>query len=116
MLAVAALSSMAALTRTQVRYWQNDLTLFEHALKITKNNTIAENNYGCAFLAEKRLNEAVLHFNNSLLLNPLYTNARNNLGNAFMLQGKFKEARECFNSVYNKLVIQRKYTTSLVWR
>ncbi len=98
-LAVAALSSMAALTRTQVRYWQNDLTLFEHALKITKNNTIAENNYGCAFLAEKRLNEAVLHFNNSLLLNPLYTNARNNLGNAFMLQGKFKEAIECFNSV-----------------
>ena len=96
-LAAVILLSVVLLTRIQVRYWQNSLTLFEHALKVTKNDAIAEKQYGRALLEAGRLDEARLHFNNALRINPGYSDARNNLGQVFLKEGKLNEAIECFN-------------------
>jgi tetratricopeptide (TPR) repeat protein len=81
----------------QVRHWQNSLSLFEYALKVTKNNDLAENSYGCALLETGQTSEALLHISKAVQINPAYLNARNNMGNIYLKQGKANEAITCFN-------------------
>jgi tetratricopeptide (TPR) repeat protein len=95
-LATVILSSLLMLTRMQVRHWQNSFTLFEHTLKVTKNNAIIENNYGRVLLDAERLDEARQHLSNALRIKPRYADALNNIGKVFLNQGKFNEAVACF--------------------
>jgi len=95
----AVLTTALILTRTQVRYWQDSLTLFEHTLRVTENNQIAENSYGCALFDLGRENEAILHLNKALKINPLSKDTRCNLGKVFLKEGKLNEAIACFNEV-----------------
>jgi tetratricopeptide (TPR) repeat protein len=93
------LTSALILSRTQVRYWQNSLTLFEHTLKITENNQLAENSYGCALFDSGQVNEAIFHLSKAVKINPSFIDARNNLGKVFLKEGKLNEAIVCFNEV-----------------
>ncbi|MGA2914653.1 MAG: tetratricopeptide repeat protein [Sedimentisphaerales bacterium] len=98
-LAAVILLSLVILTRMQVRHWQNSITLFEYALKTTKNNAVMENNYGYVLFKAGRDREAVLHLSNAVKINPTYADARDNLGAVFLKQGKFNEAIWCFNEL-----------------
>ncbi len=101
MLAAVVLSSVVILTRMQVGYWRNSLTLFEHALKVTENNDLAES--GCALaLADKgRFSEAELHLRRAIQIsvNPTFFDDRINLGFVLLQQGKFNEAVVCLSEV-----------------
>jgi len=95
-LAMVVLSSAVVLTRMQVRHWQNNATLFEHTLKITKNNIPAENNYGMVMLDAGRADEAIKHFNNVLRMNKNHTSAHVNLGIAYGRLGRHEEEIQNF--------------------
>ena len=84
-------------TRTQVKYWKNSLTLYEHALAVTKNNYIVHNNYAKALVQNGRDAEAVTHFKNAIEINPRYFRAHNGLGNIYLKQGKIEAALDHFN-------------------
>ncbi len=71
------------LTRQQLGYWQDSETLFQHALKVTRNNYIACNNLGSALDQNGQTKEAVSQFQESIRLKPNYAVAHNNL--AFVL-------------------------------
>jgi tetratricopeptide (TPR) repeat protein len=92
--AAVVLSSAVGLTRMQVSHWRNNITLFEHTLKITEDNIIAENNYGLALLAAGRIDEAVEHFNKVLRINKNNANAYANLGTAYSQLGKYEQATQ----------------------
>jgi len=47
--AALSLSCLSIVTWTQVGYWQNSITLFEHTLKVTDRNEIPYNNRGNAY-------------------------------------------------------------------
>jgi protein O-mannosyl-transferase len=96
-LGLAAISCFIVLTRMQVRHWQNSITLYEYALKVTQNNALAENNYGSALFEAGRFDEAMLHLNNSIRIQPIFFHAHYNLGKVFLIQGKTSEAITCFN-------------------
>jgi tetratricopeptide (TPR) repeat protein len=83
-------------TRMQLRYWQNSITLFGHALEVTENNPTMQNNYGNALFEKGQLEESVTHFNEALRLRPEDFEARYNLGLAFLRLGKIDEAIACF--------------------
>jgi tetratricopeptide (TPR) repeat protein len=98
-LAIAMLLYTLFITRAQVRYWQNTRVLFEHALKVTENNAIAENMYGKILFNEGHPDQAVPHFINAAAIWPTFLEPKLNLGRAFLKQGKFGEAIACFNEL-----------------
>ena len=97
--AVAVLVVLLLCTRAQVKHWQNNLALFGHALAVTENNYIMHNNYGNALRKNGQLEEAVVHFNKALRINPKYLNARDNLSQTFMSLGRFEEAVTSFSEL-----------------
>ncbi|MGD0650697.1 MAG: tetratricopeptide repeat protein [Verrucomicrobiia bacterium] len=89
----------AVLCRLQVRYWRNSVTLFEHALAVTKDNPVAHSNLGVALAEQGRVEEALGHFEQALRIEPDYPEAHNNLGLALWQKGKVQEAIRHFERV-----------------
>ncbi len=80
--AAACLGCMAV-TRLQLEYWQNSERLFDHALKVTGENYLAEHNLGDYLLNQPgRLPDAVVHLQNAVRLRPDSVKARTDLGTA----------------------------------
>lgn len=59
---------MTAATHKQVRYWKDDLALFEHACQTAPTNYIMQNNLGITLKAHQRFTEAIEHFKVALQL------------------------------------------------
>jgi protein O-mannosyl-transferase len=74
------LSPYVYLTHTQIRYWHDSYTLFSHALEVTKNNGIAENNLGAALVEMREAPLAKEHFETAVRLIPELASAHYNLG------------------------------------
>jgi Flp pilus assembly protein TadD len=94
-LAFAATSLLVGLmvcTWLQIKHWENGLTLFEHTLQVTSNNSQIHNNLGNVLTKKGRLQEAILHYTKALEINPNYAAAHSNLGVALADQGRFGEA------------------------
>jgi Flp pilus assembly protein TadD len=85
------LVAIMMVTWTQVTYWHDSITLWEHALRVTKNNWLAHNNLGTAFRASGRLDEAVVAFREAVRLNPDASH-HSNLGGALSEKGRLDEA------------------------
>jgi Flp pilus assembly protein TadD len=88
----ATLSVLTICTWKQVRYWGNSLTLFEHALRVTTNNFVAENNLANALVSQNRLQEAIPHYARAIEIKPTHVEAYNNMGVLLASQGRFREA------------------------
>jgi tetratricopeptide (TPR) repeat protein len=86
------LSALMYLTWMQVKYWQNSITLFEHAIQVTNNNYLAHNNLGVALSDSGRKEEAMAHYREAIRIKPSYENAHFNLGNHLSAQGRTDEA------------------------
>ena len=89
---VAVILVMTSITREQIGYWENDFTLFSHALAVTKNNYIAYNNLGFFFERADRTSEAMAYYQKALNINPTYGDAHYNLGNMLFQMGRADEA------------------------
>ena len=76
---VAVLLILTARTWSQVQYWANNFTLYEHAIDVTENNQVAHNNLGAALYLKGRVNEATVHFIEALRIVPDYNEALINL-------------------------------------
>lgn len=72
---VAAITIVAAIgsTSVQLRFWKNSVALWEHTLRVTKNNYMAHHDLGVALRERDRLDEALLQFQAALSIkeNPL---------------------------------------------
>lgn len=94
-LAVTASTLLLALSicsSLQARHWENNITLFTHALNVTENNFLAHNNLGAAMASQGRYEEAIPHFLETLRISPYHVRAHYNLGLALAKQGKLDEA------------------------
>lgn len=79
-------------TRTQAGYWQDDYTLFSHAVKVTKNNHLAYYNLGKMFQDKGQYDEAVRNYKETVRIDPGDYEAWNNMGTIFYAQGKIDQA------------------------
>jgi Flp pilus assembly protein TadD len=81
-----------AVTQHQVTVWSNGVSVWEHTLAVTKENTVAHTNLGYELAIRGRLEEASAHYRAALRIAPRFVPARQNLGLALLNQGKTEEA------------------------
>ncbi|MBI5800404.1 MAG: tetratricopeptide repeat protein [Verrucomicrobia bacterium] len=64
------LVSCAVLTRSQLAHWDNSITLFTHAAKVTANNATAYNNVGAELRILNKPKESILWLEESIRIAP----------------------------------------------
>ncbi len=90
--AAAILVALALATHRQIGYWQSNTALWSHALAVTENNFVAENNLGGALILEGKEEEAHAHFEAAARINPRDPMSRSNLGIYLQHHGQLREA------------------------
>jgi tetratricopeptide (TPR) repeat protein len=78
--------------RAQTAYWRNSESLWTHTLACTSDNFIGHNNLGIALLKTGNVDEAMVHYQKALEINPDFAEAHNNLGNFLFQKGSVDEA------------------------
>jgi Flp pilus assembly protein TadD len=96
--AITCLAILAVLTWQQCGYWKNSTTLFNHALQVTKNNYLAQNNLASALFEEGKIEEAVDHYNKAINITSNPADVYNNRGTAYVKRGRYQRAIEDFNT------------------
>jgi len=86
------LAALGAASWSQLQYWRNSFTLFEHALQVTEGNYIAENNLGLAWYYQGQPEKALTHFRAALEINPEYSLVYSNIGSTLFQKGDYREA------------------------
>jgi Tfp pilus assembly protein PilF len=86
------LAACLALTLRQVNFWQDDITLFRHAIAVTKNNDTAHLNLGCALALTGSTTEAEAEYRASLKGHPNRVETHNDLANLLDDAGHLDEA------------------------
>jgi len=85
------------LTRTQVEYWRDSITLYDHALNVTRNNHITYNNRGKTWAFLGAHTRAIEDFNRAVEINPQYAAAYTGRGLAYYNTGNQARAIEDFD-------------------
>jgi tetratricopeptide (TPR) repeat protein len=80
------------LTRHQMIFWRDGVSLWGHAVSLTENNYDCLNNLGRAFYAQGRFDEAIRELQEVVRLNPSFAEAYCSLGQAFAAQGRIDGA------------------------
>lgn len=83
---------LATLTFFQAGHWENAVALFQHAVRMDNNNSMAHNNLGAAFAFSGKLDQAIFHYKEALKVHPYHLVAILNLGKALVDTGKDDEA------------------------
>jgi protein O-mannosyl-transferase len=94
-LSTAAILVIGALTLcawVQTSYWRDSETLFRHALAVTVNNDVAENNLGIVFLRQSKVDEAISLLQAAVDLRPDNSPAHENLAKALLQKGQVADA------------------------
>jgi tetratricopeptide (TPR) repeat protein len=90
--AILVISLLSVSCWAQTSYWRDSETLFKHALAVTTNNDVAENNLGIVFLGQGRVDEAISLLQAAVNLRPDNSPAHENLAKALLQKGDVSEA------------------------
>ena len=96
----AALVMIVAFTvvaHWQADHWQDNETLYRHALSVTADNFLVDHNLCHDLLTQNRLDEAEPLCRRAIELNTEYGEAYNTLGIILFDRGNFAEAEKSFN-------------------
>jgi len=112
-----------AITWTQIQYWRNSVTLFDHAIATTENNFIAHLNLGVVLAEQGHTQEALRHLYASVEEKPDHNDGHDTLGAVLGQMGRTDEAAaqfeqairlqprdsEAYCNLGNVLVAQRRF-------
>jgi tetratricopeptide (TPR) repeat protein len=76
----------------QTAYWRDSETLFNHALAVTANNDVAENNLGIVYLRQGNVDQAIALLQAAVDVRPDNSPAHENLAKALLQKGKVSDA------------------------
>jgi protein O-mannosyl-transferase len=93
----AVLLGLCIVTWTQVGYWRNSITLFDHALNVTDNNYTAYYNRGTAYWHLGNPQQAIRDFDKVIEFNPNEAEFYNTRGNARAYLGNYRQAIEDYD-------------------
>jgi tetratricopeptide (TPR) repeat protein len=90
---------LCIITWTQVGYWQNNITLFDHTLKVTDNNCLIYNNRGNTYFMLGNYSQAIEDYSRAIAIKPDYVEAYINRSNAYKGLGNYRQEIEDLNRV-----------------
>lgn len=76
--------------------WHDGLTLYTHDIKISQNSFDLENNLGVELFRKGQVQEAKVHFERSIKLQPKWHFAYNNLGAVYQSEGNLNLAKNLY--------------------
>jgi hypothetical protein len=91
---LAALLALGVASYRQLGYWQDNVTLWSHAIDVTSGNFLAENNLGKALLTEGQAQQGVAHFFRAAEIYPDDPVSNLNIGIYEQTQGNYPAAIE----------------------
>jgi Flp pilus assembly protein TadD len=91
-LGYATCAACALLTWSQVRYWQDGVTLFRHTVDVTTDNYAARFNLAAALDERGDKAEAAVQLAEAVRIQPKFAAARAELGQLLAKQGRLPEA------------------------
>ena len=86
------LLALAVVTHRQIAYWDDNVTLWSHAVEVTNNNYMAEDHLGGALLADGQLEAAMPHFYRAVAINADDPDSNLNIGGYEQQQRDFPQA------------------------
>jgi tetratricopeptide (TPR) repeat protein len=86
------LSACAAMTWTQVGYWESTLRLWERAVAVTENNVLAHMNLGMCYRERGTIFDAKGEFEKAVAINPALAEPHVNLGSVLADLGQPERA------------------------
>jgi Flp pilus assembly protein TadD len=95
-LAALGVAACVPVTVTQLSYWQNDVSLCEHALRCTKDNYMMEYALGIAYLDRSQLESAREHLSEAIRIAPAQAEPYCSLAQILSAQGKTQDAIAAF--------------------
>jgi tetratricopeptide (TPR) repeat protein len=90
--AIAVIAVLSLCSWVQTSYWRDSETLFRHALAVTSNNDVAENNLGIVFLGQGKVDDAISLLQAAVDLRPENGPAHENLAKALLQKGQVADA------------------------
>lgn len=80
------------LTRQQLGYWQNNETLYHHAIVVSDKNYLAHHNLGLELYKKGDIDGAINQYEDALSAHPNYPVAHYDLGTALGMKGRTQDA------------------------
>lgn len=108
---VVAVVCLVLTTFTQIRYWADTQTLFEHALDVDPDNHVAHNILAKIKKNKGEIREAIRHYTASIRIRPNYLSAFVNLAQLHEKTGAADKARELYRTA---LAVDPRFTDALV--
>jgi len=96
--AVAVVVFLGLLCHRQIGYWESSESVWAHALAVTQNNFIAEDNLGGALVMMGNADQAFPHFEAASRINPRDPMSRMNVGVYLQSHGHVDEAITQYNA------------------
>ncbi|MEW6682265.1 MAG: tetratricopeptide repeat protein [Nitrospirota bacterium] len=95
------LAMASVVTWTQVGYWRDTVTLFEHAVRVTGSNRVAHLQLGAAYARQGRYDDAAAQYRAALAIKANSVEANNNLGIVLAQAGRPDDAAASFRAALN---------------
>ena len=80
------------LTRHQLGFWKDDVSVWRRAVSVTENNYAAHNLLGCALYSQGRFEEAIMEFQEAADLNPRFAEIYCSMGQSYAALGRLDDA------------------------
>jgi tetratricopeptide (TPR) repeat protein len=90
--AAIVLVILAIFTSDQIRYWRSANDLWAHAVDVTKDNFVAEENLGVALIASDHADEALPHLQNAVRIKPSSSASHLTLAGVLALNGRPRDS------------------------
>lgn len=110
-----ALIPLAIIGRAQTNYWRDSESLWSHAIAVTENNGFAHASLADLLLRRGRLDDAIVHCQEALKIDPRDADAHNNLGLALLQKGRENEAAAEFKQSLEIDPHQMNAAPNLAW-
>lgn len=94
----------------------DSIALWTHTLGCTRDNAVAHNDLGIALCKERRFDEGIFHYRETLRIQPGFAQAHYNLGLALFRQGNTKEAIGEAQKAFDLEPANGTYENNLAWK